>query len=329
MDKGKSISDVEIFSVGTWNGDEYTAEDLDAMVSAFDENNETLKPYLKLGHDKDQKLVQSDGYPAAGWITKLKRVGEKLVADFSNVPTKIFDLINKGAYRKVSSEIYWNIEINGKKYDKFLSGVALLGSDMPAVGNLNDIIALYSLKKYSDNESTVKSYDYQQGSPDMEKEIEELKKQLSEKIAEIEDMKKKMNAKDEEPEEIKNLKKEFAQAKDELEKIKAEKEAVELDAYIATLKDVTPAMKPYVKALLGKENEKKSYSVGEKELSKNQILEEILKLHSAADVNLDESSSEGESGKTKEQELAAKIDAYVNEHKVTYAQAYKAILKGE
>lgn len=149
----KDIAGVEIFAVGKWNGDEYTEKDLDEMVRAFNETSQTVRPYLKLGHDNAQKLAQKDGFPAVGWATNLRRVGEKLVADFKNVPGKIYDLIVSGAYRKVSSEIWWNVELIGKKYARALKAVALLGADTPAVQTLNDIIEFYA------SHGEVKSYD--------------------------------------------------------------------------------------------------------------------------------------------------------------------------
>jgi hypothetical protein len=88
--------------------------------------------------------LQEDGYPAAGWVSSLKKVGNKLLASFVGVPKKIAELIEAGAYKKVSSEIYTAYEIAGKKYGKALKAVSLLGADIPAVKTLNDIVAQYS-----------------------------------------------------------------------------------------------------------------------------------------------------------------------------------------
>ncbi|MCP4648853.1 MAG: hypothetical protein GY853_02060 [PVC group bacterium] len=137
------IKDVPIFKVGKWNGDNYTEKDLDDMVNAFDETKSTLKPFVKLGHDKEQKLLQKDGYPAAGWITGLKRKGKDLLADFSSMPSKIKTLIEKKAYGRFSSEIYWNVNIDNKKYRRALKAVALLGGNTPAVTTMDDFINLY------------------------------------------------------------------------------------------------------------------------------------------------------------------------------------------
>jgi len=137
------IPNVEIFRSGNWKGDDYTDSDLDQMVNSFDEVGGVIKPYLKLGHNKEQKLLP-DGMPAAGWITGLRREGSKLLATFSNVPKVIKELIEKKAYGRISSEIYWNANIENKKYPKALKAVALLGADTPAVKGLEDWINLYT-----------------------------------------------------------------------------------------------------------------------------------------------------------------------------------------
>ena len=136
----KDINGVQIFSVGKWNGDEYTKDDIDSIVSAFNATKNEIRPYLKLGHDDGQKLVQKDGFPAMGWIENLRCVGETLVADFKKLPSKIYDLIVAGAYSRVSSEIFFNIKIKDKTYSRVLKAVAILGGDTPAVQNLSDIL---------------------------------------------------------------------------------------------------------------------------------------------------------------------------------------------
>ena len=141
-----NIPNVEIFASGVWNGDKYTNDDLDIMVEAFNDPNHKLKPFLKLGHNEDQKLLANDGLPAAGFVSNLRRVGDKLVADFVDMPKKIFELVENKAFRKVSSEIFWNIQIAGKKFKRMLSAVALLGADTPAVSSLDDILEMYGIK---------------------------------------------------------------------------------------------------------------------------------------------------------------------------------------
>lgn len=145
------IKGVEIFSAGVWNDNPYTVDDLHEMVKAFNENSTGARPYLKLGHDPKQRVLKKaleyeehDGMPAAGWVKNLYVVGEKLLADFFDIPEKIFKLIEQKTYRKVSSEIFHNISIGEKKYGKMLAAVALLGADNPGVMNLNDIMSVFN-----------------------------------------------------------------------------------------------------------------------------------------------------------------------------------------
>lgn len=140
----QDLRDIEIFAEGTWNGDTYTAGDLDAMIEAFCALGDRLKPYAKLGHDPGQKLLQRDGYPAAGWITRLYRSGQKLLADITQVPARLAELIRAGAYKRVSSEIYWDYADGEKTWPRVLKAVAFLGADAPAVTSLADIAALYT-----------------------------------------------------------------------------------------------------------------------------------------------------------------------------------------
>lgn len=139
----QTLVGVPIFDVGTWNGATYTVADLDAMVAAFDALKGTLDPPMKLGHSEHQRLLQEDGYPAAGWIEKLYRRGTQLVADITHVPRQVAELIRAGGYRKVSSEIWFDADVGGQKYPRVLAAVALLGEELPAVSTLGDVVALY------------------------------------------------------------------------------------------------------------------------------------------------------------------------------------------
>lgn len=136
------IKNVEIFATGTWNGRKYTDKDLDDIVNSF--GHVGFEPPLKLGHNDGQKMLQKDGLPAAGWVENIKKVGSKLVADFKDVPKKIFELLEKKAYKTKSVEIYHNLTVQGgKTFSHVLKAVALLGADIPEVEDLKDVLALY------------------------------------------------------------------------------------------------------------------------------------------------------------------------------------------
>ena len=164
------IEGVEIFAVGTWNGDTYKAADLDAMVEAYEKTRGHFDPFLKISHDDSQKLAAKSGLsvaelPAIGIVANLRRVGDKLVADFLKVPKKVAELMNVGAYRARSAEIWEGMKMAGEQFKFMLKAVGLLGAEAPGVDALNtldDIIALYgkaakSAKAY-DNLAAAKVY---------------------------------------------------------------------------------------------------------------------------------------------------------------------------
>ena len=150
------IPGVEVFEVGTWNGDTYTGADLDEMVSAFKELGSLLKPPVKLGHGS-QELLERSGYPSAGWIKNLYRRGKKLFADLTDVPAKVAELIKNKAYRTRSAEIYWGFQepSTKKTFPKVFKALALLGEEIPAVSTIDDILAWYQVEGL---ESNVKVY---------------------------------------------------------------------------------------------------------------------------------------------------------------------------
>ncbi len=337
------IDNVEIFAAGTWNGDKYNVEDLDKMVAAFEETKALFKPYLKLGHDDDQVLLQRDGLPAAGWVDRVYRIGEKLFADFVDIPQKIYDLIKNRAYRKVSSEIYWNIEVSDKKYPYLLGAVALLGADTPAVTSLNDIMAFYRIKNHElkDQNVVVKFYSYD-AKLNYKKETRMSKTEAEIKLEiELADLR---NQNADAADEIKQYTQDLEAIKAERDALRAEKETAEaaalaaakevakanLEKFVTELvseKLVTPAMKPFVIELLGEE--KKEYTIADKKLSKQDLIKQILKLHTASDVNLEEGSEDGQETKHKftQDDLLKKVQEYQDEHKCSYKLAYKAIVQ--
>lgn len=159
----RTVRGVELMRVGTWQGHgcptdgcKFTVDDIEAMVEAYKAAGDTFNAPVKLGHDDNQKLLQKDGYPAAGWVINLRRQGDALVGDLEKVPAKIADLMKAGAYRKRSSEIRPDAEVNGKKFKWLFTGLALLGADLPAVEGLNDILGLYhSLQLSADDKDLV------------------------------------------------------------------------------------------------------------------------------------------------------------------------------
>lgn len=130
-DNSQAIRGVEIFRVGTWNGEKYTSKDLDNMIEAFDEVG--FIPPVKLGH------TDAPDAPAYGWVKNLRREGDILKADFEDIPDATFTEISEGRYDAVSSEIFFNMSWNDKKFPKVLAAVAILGAHPPAVSDLKSL----------------------------------------------------------------------------------------------------------------------------------------------------------------------------------------------
>lgn len=174
-DYARDLRGVEIFSSGTWNGDAYSESDLDAMVSAF--HSLGVRPPVKLGHDEAQKWFgQKDGAPALGWVANLRRFGTKLVGDLVDVPDALHEMITSKRYRTKSAEVYWNYKDGeGRIWPRVLRAVALLGADLPAVSNLQDLqMALMAdgtrdIRAYG-SDGDVRTYSDEDGGKPMDKE---------------------------------------------------------------------------------------------------------------------------------------------------------------
>jgi hypothetical protein len=331
------IKDVEIFSEGVWNGNEITEADLDTLVRSFEQTKESVRPFLKLGHNEEQALLKADGLPAAGWIDNLRKVGTKLVCDFVDVPKKIAELIDLKAYRSVSSEIFHNIEINGERFSKMLAAVALLGQDTPGVMNLSDILSMYGfeVKSFNNNKKNSVIINFTEDKMPQKTALEEkLEKDLADAKKANADLTKKVetySAKDQEladkDEKLKAQEKKIEQyKKKEAEAIEAAKKA-KIEKYASELEKenlATPAMKDHVIALVGPE--KDNYSIGDKKIEgRQELLKETLKLFKAAmDVNLNEGTDKGQSADDSVEET---IQKYMAEHKVDYKTAFKACAK--
>jgi hypothetical protein len=124
-DNQHEIRGVEIFRAGEWNGDVYSTADIDEMVRAADEVGYRVP--VKVGHETPP------GAPASGWVTNLRRVGDRLVADLVALPARVYEAIKQRAYDSVSVEIFWDLKRAGRTFKRALKALALLGAETPAV----------------------------------------------------------------------------------------------------------------------------------------------------------------------------------------------------
>lgn len=158
----KTLLGVQIFSTGPQTASDgftttYTADDLDTIISRFDRGDPEYVP-VKLGHTSPEfnSLVAQrlgvpdvalsgehggqDGVVSLGRVVALRRVQNKLVADFE-VPDQMAQMVNDGFLRDVS------VEVVGSPGDWTLTGVAWLGAELPAVKNLNGLAAAAVLRR--------------------------------------------------------------------------------------------------------------------------------------------------------------------------------------
>jgi hypothetical protein len=136
MSTGNEL-DAEIFAVGKWNGFVFDAKDLAGMAEAFNKLQNNLDVALKFGHNDEQRMT--DGQPALGWVSKVWVAGDKLMAKFVDLPNIVFEALQKKLYKNVSVELDLDVQYKGDNYPFVLTGVALLGADIPAVNTLNDL----------------------------------------------------------------------------------------------------------------------------------------------------------------------------------------------
>lgn len=172
--------DIPIFEVGIHNGDTYTKSDLAELAQNFNTLAKQVQPPFKLGHI-DQKKILPQGMPAIGWVYALKQEEDKLLASIKQIPKRVAELIDAGAYQRISPEIYVPYkDVKGNVYNKVLAAVTLLGADIPAVKTLPAIEKLY--KENSEKNPTIKVYG---GVEDMALSPEELQK-LKDQMAALE-----------------------------------------------------------------------------------------------------------------------------------------------
>jgi hypothetical protein len=339
--KTYKITGVEIFSAGTWNGIEHTVGDLHAMVTSFSALKPGWIPSLKLGHDKEQKVARQSGLPSVGWVDKVYVIGDKLYADFDHVPEKVFRLIEKKAYRKVSCEIYYGVEVGDGKYSHVLAAVALLGNEMPGVKNLNDILDQYShlqtgevfaiLEKQDTFKQYSRHFELSEEAGVSKSEIElKLEQELSQQKANF-------AALEQEKATLIKDKADFEAFKKELE-AKDAKQALELQeqkvkAFVAELKGkklTTPATETLITELM---SNKAEFEIEKEKLTRESALEKLLTLTAeAAKVNFDESSLAEYAKKKDAGDPDGDDDAikeYMKKNECSYAKAYKEVMKAK
>lgn len=143
-EKLEELKGVEILRAGVIRGREYKATDLQEIAENTNRliKEELHNPPGKLGHDDSQAFARASGLPATGWVERLRVIGDKLVADFADVPKLVMRAMREKLFRKISSEIYFDFPHpkTGDIMGKVLRAVAFLGADIPEVKGLGDYL---------------------------------------------------------------------------------------------------------------------------------------------------------------------------------------------
>lgn len=197
-----TIEGIEIFAAGTWTDSqgqerEWTESDLDKLLKNFNTDSKTSPLPVKVGHTDDQfnaQVADELGIPATlltgdegngaarlGKISKVRKEGSTLVADFEGVPNVLTGMIQEGFYNAVSVEIDMDAED-----DPHLSGIAILGAELPAVGTLAalDTATIFSTSKHPWVTLSFAEGDVQQIDPDeLAVEFAEISNKIEELIS--------------------------------------------------------------------------------------------------------------------------------------------------
>jgi len=145
----RTVDEVEILRTGKWKGLEWTEEDLDHVVANFENGVASIPLKITDNGDHDGSPMVLPGGAALGWVEKLKRNGNKLVARIKQVPKLVAELWQNGGLAKKSVEGYVDFETtDGEKHGKTLTGLLLFGGEgFPAVHGLSDLVKVYKLEK--------------------------------------------------------------------------------------------------------------------------------------------------------------------------------------
>lgn len=139
--KTKDEVEMEIFRAGDYGAKgKYTEETLERI--AADYRPDLLEAPLTFDHAQTG--------PAYGWVTQLRRSGDRLVAVLKGVPEAVRDMMRSGAYKRRSVELFRALPQTGRPY---LRAVSLLGAATPEVKGLRNVCFSANPLASPDNEA--------------------------------------------------------------------------------------------------------------------------------------------------------------------------------
>lgn len=143
-----TLEGMNLFRAGRWMVDgklmTFDIDFLDKVIANF--NAGYMEPYIKITAD-GQHTPQPPIFRnlAFGWVDKLWRIGERLYANFKDVPLQVAEGIKKGLIKKRSVEIPLNFTLgNGEKVGPVLKAALFFGQGRPLVHGLEDLVPVFN-----------------------------------------------------------------------------------------------------------------------------------------------------------------------------------------
>ena len=115
----------DVFKAGNYPQGTFSEQDVESLASNYDPK--FCEAPITLDHEQKG--------PAYGWVKELKSENGKLKASFRDVAPELKDYVQSGKYRKISVEIYKEIE--GRK--PYLKAVSFLGACIPQVKGMEPV----------------------------------------------------------------------------------------------------------------------------------------------------------------------------------------------
>ena len=190
----------EVFKAGNYPQGKFTKEEVQELAKNYDPS--FCEAPITLDHEQKG--------PAYGWVDKLKEEDGMLKASFKDLSDDLKEFVNKGKYKKISVEIYRELE--GKK--PYLKAVSFLGASIPQVKGMKPV-------EFKEGESETYIFETEVSDETPEnttEEIESLKNTIKDLEKQVADFKEKAQNKETIKDlktQVKNLNVELAKFKDQ------------------------------------------------------------------------------------------------------------------
>jgi len=146
----------EIFKAGNYPQGAFTESDINSLCSHYDPS--FCEAPLTLDHTQKG--------PAYGWVDSMKNENGSLKASFRDVTEDLKEFVQSGKYRKVSVEIYRDLE--GRK--PYLKAVSFLGAAIPQVKGMEPI-------EFKESPSDIYTFEIEEESTES-KELQEIQENI-------------------------------------------------------------------------------------------------------------------------------------------------------